>query len=146
VYVESESRRIGLLQMPDALLLSMRGGRGIRLVTPMDQRVALLKQEYAHFVATPALFSDRLQALTELRGKATISRWSEMAAEGGWDALIAELLETHYDPTYERSLERNFPAARDAVRLEAGDTTEIGFNKLARELRTRVETEEAIPS
>jgi len=146
VYVESESRRIGLLQMPDALLLRMRGGRGIHLVTSMAQRVALLKQEYAHFVAAPAMFSDRIRALTELRGKATIARWSEMAAAGDWDALIAELLETHYDPTYARSLEQNFPAARDAVKLEASDSTASGFGTLARVLRARVETEETVSS
>jgi tRNA 2-selenouridine synthase len=145
VYVESESRRIGMVQMPDALLLRMRAGRGIHLVTSMERRVALLKQEYAHFIAAPALFSDRLRALTELRGKATIARWNGMAAAGHWDALIAELLETHYDPSYGRSLEQNFPAARDAMTLEASDTTAAGFGALARELRARVETEEAIP-
>jgi tRNA 2-selenouridine synthase len=145
VYVESESRRIGLLQMPDELLLRMRGGRGIRLVTSMEQRVALLKDEYAHFLAAPSLFSDRLRALTELRGKATIARWSDMAAAGDWDALIAELLETHYDPTYARSLEQNFPAIRNAMTLEASDTTGSGFSALARKLRAQVEIEETVP-
>jgi len=144
VYVESESRRIGLLQMPDELLLRMRASRGVRLVTPMAQRVALLKQEYAHYLAAPALLSDRLRALTELRGKATIARWSGMAAAGDWDSLITELLETHYDPTYARSLEQNFPADRHTLMVEAGDTSAGGFGVLARELRAQVETEELL--
>jgi tRNA 2-selenouridine synthase len=113
-------------------------------MTPMAQRVTLLKQEYAHYLASPALFSERLRALTELQGKAAIARWSAMAAAGDWDALIAELLERHYDPAYTRSLERNFPVSRDAMKIEAGDTSVSGFGALARELRTMVETFEAV--
>ena len=144
VYVESESRRIGLVQMPDALLSSMRAGRCVTLVTPMTQRVTLLKEEYAHYLISPELFSNRLRALTELQGKATIARWSAMAAAGDWDVLIAELLEKHYDPTYTRSLERNFPMSRDAMKIEARDTSESGFCALAREMRTKIETFEAV--
>jgi len=144
VYVESESRRIGLVQMPDALLSTMRAGKCVTLITPTAERVTLLKTEYAHFLAAPALFSERLRALTELQGKATIARWSAMAATGDWDVLIAELLEKHYDPTYTRSLERNFPVSRDAMKIEACDTSEIGFRALARELRAMAETSEAV--
>jgi tRNA 2-selenouridine synthase len=47
VYVESESRRIGAVQMPDALLARMRAGSAVTLNAPLAQRVALLKEEYA---------------------------------------------------------------------------------------------------
>jgi tRNA 2-selenouridine synthase len=142
VYVESESRRIGTLQMPDALLSRMRAGRAVSLVTPVDGRVALLKEEYAHYLAQPPRLVSRLEALTELRGKAAVARWSAMAATGKWDSLIAELLEMHYDPTYGRSLERNFPAGADAVILDASDVSRSGLAALARELRARVEAAE----
>jgi tRNA 2-selenouridine synthase len=145
VYVESESRRIGALQMPEALLARMRVGRRLTLVTPLPLRVELLKQEYAHFLAAPQLLAERLQALVALRGKTTIARWSAMAAAADWDALIAELLEQHYDPTYARALERNFPADRGALSFEPGDVTASGFAALARELRA-LERGEAVSS
>ena len=116
VFVESESRRIGSVQMPDALLAQMRAGRALTLVTPIAQRVALLKDEYAHFLAAPAQLGACLQPLTELHGKATIARWQAMASAGDWDGLVAALLEAHYDPMYARSLERNFPSARRCAR------------------------------
>ena len=142
VYAESESRRIGSVQMPDALLSRMRAGRTVSLVTPVDQRVALLKEEYAHYLDRPPLLVSRLEALTELRGREAIGRWSAMAAAGDWDTLIAELLEVHYDPTYGRSLERNFPEGAEAVTVEVSDVSRSGFAALARELRSRLEAAE----
>src|SRR6266511_2102838 len=70
VFVESESRRIGSVQMPDALLAQMRIGRALTLVTPLEQRVALLKEEYAHFLCAPASLGACLEPLVELHGKA----------------------------------------------------------------------------
>src|SRR5262249_43869368 len=66
VYVESESRRIGSVQMPDALLAQMRAGRAITLTTPLAQRVSLLKEEYAHFLLAPDQLADRLRRLAAL--------------------------------------------------------------------------------
>ena len=144
VYVESESRRIGALQMPEALVARMREGRRVTMVTPLAERVALLKEEYAHYFAAPEALTERLEALTELRGKATIACWKAMAAAGDWDALIAELLEKHYDPTYARALERNFPREDDALTLELQRTSRSAFGAAARELRELVEAGAAV--
>jgi tRNA 2-selenouridine synthase len=134
VFVESESRRVGALQLPDALLSRMHGGRGLTLLTPLAQRVALLKEQYAHFIADPEHLRERLQPLTPLHGKATLSRWAALAAASDWDALVGELLERHYDPTYARSLGRNFPAARRGSSVDVRDASRAGFASLAREV------------
>lgn len=144
VFVESESRRIGSVQMPDALLERMRAGRVLTLSTSRAQRVALLKEEYAHFLADPALLGSCLEPLTPLHGKAKVARWGAMAAERDWGALIAELLDAHYDPSYARSLHRNFPSAPTPEVVEAGETTVDGFAALAREIRARFEVDEPI--
>jgi tRNA 2-selenouridine synthase len=135
VFVESESRRIGSVQMPDALLLQMRIGRALTLVTPLEQRVALLKEEYAHFLSAPASLGACLEPLVELHGKAAIARWEAMAAAADWDQLVAELLETHYDPMYARSLARNFPSSRESLVIEAPDVSANAFATLASEVR-----------
>ena len=139
VFVESESRRIGGVQMPDALLAQMRSARVLRLVTPLPQRVALLKDEYAHFLDAPAQLAACLQPLTERYGKASIARWQTMAASGDWDGLVAALLEAHYDPLYAVSLERNFPSSRDACVVEAHAVSTEAFAALAGEVRATLD-------
>ena len=146
VYVESESRRIGSVQMPDALLAAMRVGRALTLRTPLEKRVALLKAEYAHFLADPALLGACLRPLTPLHGKATIARWEAMAVAADWDPLIAELLQAHYDPTYARSLERNFPAAPSSRVIEAHEIAPAAFAALALDVRALLEADEPLES
>jgi tRNA 2-selenouridine synthase len=134
VYVESESRKIGRVQVPESLLDAMRRARCVRIELPQPLRVALLKEEYAHFLADPAVLAARLAPLVPLLGRATIDRWNAAANAGEFDQLVTELLHQHYDPTYSRSIERNFPRFGEAV---VGRPSGIGpgdFRALAREL------------
>ena len=50
VYVEAESRKIGALRVPDALISAMWTSRCVVLDAPVHLRVALLKAEYEHFI------------------------------------------------------------------------------------------------
>jgi tRNA 2-selenouridine synthase len=134
VFVESESRRVGTLQLPDALLSRMHRGRGLTLLTPLAQRIALLKEDYGHFIADPDRLGECLQPLTPLHGKATLARWAALASAGDWDSLVGELLERHYDPTYARSLGRNFPAAKHDYTFAVHDVSRAGLGTLAREV------------
>jgi tRNA 2-selenouridine synthase len=141
VYVESESRKIGTVQLPDALLTAMRGADCVRVDTPQPLRVALLKAEYAHYLADHASLSERLAHLVEIHGRKTIARWADAAAAGDWDLLVAELLATHYDPTYARAIERNFPRASAAKSVVPEGIDEDAFRTLA----TRLVAEEEHP-
>ena len=134
VYVEAESRRIGAVQLPDALLERMHQGETIDMRTALPHRIALLKSEYAHFLADPALLLARLRPLLELHGKAAFSRWEALATSGDWDALIAELLEAHYDPLYRRSMARHFDAGAAATACSLRDPSPAAFAALAAEV------------
>ncbi len=127
VFVESESRKIGHLHTPDALLQRMRASRCLNLEAPIPVRVQLLKEEYAHFLADPVGLGAQLDRLTELRGRDRVGRWKALGQAGHWDALVAELLEVHYDPAYGRSLARNFGQAAHGptLRLEAPDKDSV---------------------
>jgi tRNA 2-selenouridine synthase len=121
VYVESESKKIGTLQVPQGLLDCMWQSRCILLETTTPARVELLKQEYAHFLRNPDALGRQLDRLLQLHGYAVIERWKSQAAAGEWDALVEELLARHYDPTYTRSIGTHYPRLPDAqtVRLES---------------------------
>jgi tRNA 2-selenouridine synthase len=137
VYVESESRKIGEVQVPEALLAAMRAAPCVRVETSHELRIALLKDEYAHFLGDPTALAGRLERLAPIVGKKTIARWVDAAARAEHDRLIAELLDAHYDPLYTRSIEHNFPRYRDAVIAAVRDISPAGFRALARDVVAR---------
>jgi tRNA 2-selenouridine synthase len=108
VFVEAESRKIGLVQVHPALLERMRGGDCVVIDAPVPERVRFLKDEYRHFLQDPAQLKLKLGALRELYGTAVIDRWFAQADARDWDALVPDLLKNHYDPAYLRSTSRNF--------------------------------------
>ncbi len=138
VYVESESKKIGSVQVPEPLLSAIREARCVRVDTPLPLRVALLRDEYAHFLAEPSALGARLARLAPLHGGKTVERWSAAAAAGDWDALIPELLARHYDPTYSRAIERNFPRAADALVVAPATVDADAFRALARDVDVEI--------
>ncbi|HEY8049261.1 MAG TPA: tRNA 2-selenouridine(34) synthase MnmH, partial [Ramlibacter sp.] len=75
VFVESESKKVGNVAVPDALIARMRDSECINVDLSDGERVALLMEDYDFFVRDPALFSERLRTLVELRGRAVIDGW-----------------------------------------------------------------------
>jgi tRNA 2-selenouridine synthase len=109
VFVESESRKIGALAVPEVLLARMRQhGRCVFVTLPDAARVQLLLEEYGFFAQQTDRFCEHMATLIELRGKDTVARWQTMARQGQWAEVFAELMQQHYDPLYLRSMQRNF--------------------------------------
>jgi tRNA 2-selenouridine synthase len=136
VYVESESKKIGALRVPDALILSMRASPCIRLDVPLAARVRLLTEDYAHFLRDPALINNQLACLTGLRGKETVQAWQMLANQQAWERLVATLLEQHYDPAYLKSLSNNYPAQARDLNFSTGDLSSSGLRRLAQSIKT----------
>jgi len=134
VFVEAESRKVGNVQVPTALIEAIRGSECIVIEADAKVRIALLLDEYRHFLAHADALNHRLRALTVHYGRATIDRWIETAAAGRHADLVAELLQLHYDPAYDQSIQRNFPAVSHArlVRLRAASSE--GLQELARHI------------
>ena len=108
VWVESESKKVGDLRVPQALIEPMRASPCIALELPLEARVSLLMADYQHFVTDTPAFCDRLNALRVLRGNEVINGWQEAARAGQTAQVVRELLLTHYDPIYLQSMRRNF--------------------------------------
>ena len=108
VFVEAESKKVGDLRVPDGLMEAMRASPCVRVEMDMPLRVALLKDEYAHFLQDPALLGVQLDCLTTLHGRERIGDWKTLASQGAWDALVLRLLHEHYDPAYLRGMGRNY--------------------------------------
>src|SRR5689334_7571690 len=98
VYVEAESRKIGQLQVPAALLERMRAGECVRIEVPAPERVRFLVAEYKHLLIEPAALKDKLGCLVPHHGRGVVGRWLEQVDSAAWEALVGDLLHTHYDP------------------------------------------------
>ncbi|MCU0765213.1 MAG: tRNA 2-selenouridine(34) synthase MnmH [Burkholderiaceae bacterium] len=127
VFVESESRKVGQLRLPDALIERMRAAQCVRIQLPTDARVRLLRDEYAHFEADGVALMRQLDCLAALHGRERVEDWKRLAAERRWDDMVRRLLEEHYDPAYQRSIDRNFKGAAAAVRLAIDSEAEADF-------------------
>lgn len=114
VYVESESKKIGNLSVPESLMAAMRASPCVRIAVDMDARVALLLEDYRHFFANPSRLAAQLGHLVPLRGTETVARWQAMIDAGAWAELARALLIEHYDPAYQKSLARNYGGERTA--------------------------------
>jgi tRNA 2-selenouridine synthase len=127
VWVESESRKIGDLRVPERLIEAMRTAPCVQLELPQDARVALLMADYDFFVNDVPTFCTRLDALRPLRGNDVVNRWQIEARSGRIESVVRELLVTHYDPVYLQSIQRNFVGFASALRLtpENGDASTL---------------------
>ncbi len=132
VYVEGESRKIGQVQVPEALITRMRASECVLLETAREARVALLLDEYRHFFADLPALNLQLDCLVALHGRERIGEWKAMAARGEWPALVARLLEEHYDPAYRRSAPTNFPKLAQARRVTVASPDPAAFDAAAR--------------
>lgn len=59
-------------------------------------------------------FCERLDALTEIRGKSVVEAWKASVHSGQIEPVVRELLTLHYDPVYLQSMQRNFSQFADA--------------------------------
>ncbi|MBC7470298.1 MAG: tRNA 2-selenouridine(34) synthase MnmH, partial [Ramlibacter sp.] len=135
VYIESESKKVGNLAVPQALIEAMRASPCLNLQLPDDERVKLLLEDYAFFVADPALFCERLGALATLRGKEVVQGWQAQVRAGDVEPVVRELLFMHYDPGYAASIARNFKQFGSAVAIAPQDRSPAAFAALADAIR-----------
>lgn len=134
VFVESESKKVGNLRVPDAVMEMMRASPCVSLMLSRPNRVRLLIEDYDHFMKDPALLNAQLEHLVQLHGRARIDAWHELANSGRMAELVDELLVDHYDPAYLRSIDRNFVHFPNAKVVEMSDIAPADFLKAAQAL------------
>jgi tRNA 2-selenouridine synthase len=127
VYVESESKKVGEIRVPQNLIERMWQSPCVRVESALGARLALLRTEYAHFIADPEALHKRLGHLGALRGAAATTRWRALSEAGEWDALVEDLLVEHYDPAYLRSMRLNYPRYDSAAAVELDGISEADF-------------------
>lgn len=131
VYVEAESRKIGNLHVPEAMIARIRNGECVAVEATLDARVAFLLKDYDYFLTLPEFLGQRLDVLRSLQSRETMARWQQLILDADWPTLVRELLELHYDPLYRRSQEHNFAGMPDSGMFSTDDLSADGIKRLA---------------
>jgi tRNA 2-selenouridine synthase len=136
VFIESESKKVGNVSVPDALVERMRASRCLNLTLPHAERVALLLEDYDFFVQNTDHFCQRLDVLAEIRGRALVDAWKAQVLCGQLAPVVSDLLTEHYDPVYLQSIERNFTQFASATAISPADRSASAMTLLAAQLLT----------
>ena len=132
VLVESESKKVGGLHIPDELMEKIRKGVCIELRSSPATRVSWLMREYHHFLTDTNYFKQKLALLTAHYGKVQIAKWNDAIDAGDFPNLVEELLVKHYDPSYSSSIVRNFPNYDREKYVELESDNDQAFAKSAK--------------
>lgn len=107
VWVESESSKIGTVQIPVTLFRKMQAADRVEVSLPLAQRVQHLMRDYPHWMEDASALKRLLQCLKKVRGKATVDVWLQLVDQGRWSEFVEQILVQHYDLTYNVSQRKN---------------------------------------
>ncbi|MFT3955926.1 MAG: tRNA 2-selenouridine(34) synthase MnmH [Piscinibacter sp.] len=136
VIVESESKKVGDLRVPEKLVERMRAAPCVRLELSLEGRVQLLIEDYDFFVRDSAAFCQRLDALRVLRGHEVVNGWQEAARAGHTREVVRDLLVSHYDPVYLQSMKRNFAGFTQPLATLEWDGSATALDAAAQRIAT----------
>ncbi|WP_027213903.1 tRNA 2-selenouridine(34) synthase MnmH [Burkholderia sp. WSM2232] len=118
VFVEAESRRIGAITLPLALLDTFHRGACVEVTTSREDRSAFLLHDYAHLFDDTESLKAQLQRLIGLHSRERVAGWQKLVDENRRAELAQELIEQHYDPAYARSSHQHFVHLPQALRIQ----------------------------
>jgi tRNA 2-selenouridine synthase len=132
IFVESESRRIGRLNVPGPLIERLRASPCIEIAPTLAARRDYLLRDYAYLCEQPERLCAQLAPLKTLHGREKVEAWQALARGGRFAELVEALVVQHYDPAYAKSQRANFKRWDERRVLEVDDLSEAGIATLAR--------------
>ena len=134
VVVEAESNKIGQIHIPPTFWARMRSASRVTIDVPLAARVAFLEQDYAHIKTNHKSLAATLSRLRFRHSQSLVADWEAQIKANAWTSLVKSLLESHYDPAYDRSTARRNTI--ELLRLKAVRLDENAIEKLAAQLAT----------
>lgn len=103
-FVESESKRIGHVFIPNEIFEKLQGGRYIKISASLNFRINGLINDY---VSAPDFLNSFETALNKIKPYITKELFLEITEhfkQADYENLTKKLLENHYDPIYFKSI------------------------------------------
>jgi tRNA 2-selenouridine synthase len=117
VWIESESNKIGEIYLPLTLWKKMKQASCIEIQLPLAARVEWLLQEYSNLASNLEFLKNKLLMLKNRFGREKIEQWHRLIDERKLKILVEDLLESHYDSAYRRSLERIYQKIEKVISI-----------------------------
>ncbi|MEW5857423.1 MAG: tRNA 2-selenouridine(34) synthase MnmH [Cyanobacteriota bacterium] len=143
VWVEAESNKIGRIYLPPSLWQQMKQANCVEIQMPVEARIQWLLQEYPHLIAHPEVLKAKLHRLKSRYGWEKLHEWYQLIDAGQWERLVRDLLECHYDPSYNHAIRRCFPNLERVVSL--ADLSDASVDALVEILDFRAGSTDAQP-
>ncbi len=131
IFLESESKKIGDLRVPEALINAYRQGECINVQANLETRAAYLKENYKHLIEEPPLLINQIEKLASRHGKKIVDHWLNLISNNAWDEFVHDLLKTHYDVSYSKSMHKNFKNFAKARNYHLTQLSESSMSEVA---------------
>ena len=100
----------------------------------MHDRITLLLEDYRHFIDKPEMLITQLQVLHPFHGSKRLEHWNKLIRAGEFSALVEELLEFHYDPSYLSSQAKHYTKLEQAEHQALSDLSMEALMPVAKAL------------
>ncbi|WP_293765406.1 tRNA 2-selenouridine(34) synthase MnmH [uncultured Aquitalea sp.] len=117
VYIESESKKIGMIALPDSLFARMHESECLLVDVPLAERVRFLLEDYDFYLRDGDMLQQQLGFLRNVHSREQLEAWFGMIRAGRHAQLVEELLVRHYDPLYHRSMTRHYTHLQHSQQL-----------------------------
>ena len=130
-YIESESSRIGSLQIPAALWTLMKDSPVIEIDVPIIERANFLIKEYKHFIHDQKLLILKLSKVKHLIPKKLYDQWLNLIRDEKYKDFVLSILENHYDRAYSNSRKKTYTQKTEQT-YQVEKVSKSEFIKLAK--------------
>ena len=108
---------------------AMQAAPAILVAAPIGARAAYLAACYPDIIADGERLERVLSRLEVYPGRRLLENWRGLAAEGAYVELIRQVVELHYDPSYERQARRS--ERQRLARLDLADLSDQSQSQAA---------------
>ncbi|SHI78567.1 tRNA 2-selenouridine synthase [Geosporobacter subterraneus DSM 17957] len=107
IFVESESKRIGNVQIPDKIYQRMVAGSHVLVNTSLENRVNIILKDYInHVEEKEEKIRKAIEHLRKRLGNEAVDHLLQKQSEKAYPYIIRYLIEYYYDPLYQYSIEK----------------------------------------
>ena len=136
VWVESESRRIGNVTIPECLFEVLCDSPRVIINLPLEERVKHILRDYPNWLQDKDFLKKTLVKLIRVQGHKQVNKWMCLIDQGKMDVFVESILTEHYDPAYTLSQKKNNYNKENTESLDIPNLEKDSLKKLVKHLKT----------